>query len=178
MTEDTPAPVGLPRRVVTATVVGHVMHNGKPATQLEIPEWKSQYPTTLYGTTPEQQALLPMGAELRIVLKADNQRPHTDGTKPWNFWWSFVGLAEPEKVFEPEGIKPIVLPVDGVRDTGRQIHRSVALQQAVAFYADERVMPDEVCKTAEVFFGWLIGGVLEATRGPQEDVSGASEAAW
>ena len=157
-----------PRRTVTVTVFVHEVHNGKPLTKLDIPEWQSQYPLTLYGTTPEQQALLPMSKTLRIVIQCDRQKDNTDGSKPWNFFWSFVEVAgysgeeepPPESKPAPQVAQNSAPRSDGPaprgRDQGAQIHRSVALQQAV-LYSGNALSPAEVCENAEVFFAWLIG---------------------
>ena len=80
-------------RTVEATVVGHITHNGKPATQLEIPSWGSKYPVTLYGIKEEHQAQLPINKTLTITLQSDRQKDKTDGDKPWHYFWSFVSIG-------------------------------------------------------------------------------------
>ena len=128
-----------PRRAVTATVAGHEVHNGKPLTKLDIPEWESQYPLSLYGTTPEQQAQMPIGQTLRILLQCDRQKDNSDGSKPWMFFWSFVSIVGPDDEPPPPDSEPEP-PAGGrasqpskpaVRDQGYEIHLSVSLQQAV-----------------------------------------------
>ena len=155
-----------PQRTVTVTVAGHEVHNGKPLTKLDIPEWESQYPLSLYGTTPEQQALMPIGQTLRVVLQCDRKKDQSDGSKPWNFFWSFVRVAGPGDEGEEEPPPPPAeqrqsqpdKPAVKYRDKDAQIHRSVALQQAVIYCGGGIVSPAEVCETADVFFAWLIGG--------------------
>ena len=160
----------LPNRVVTVTVRGHVLHNGKPATQLDIPDWKAKYPVVLYGTTPGQQAEMPMGKTLRVVLQADKLKEGADGSKPWDYFWTFVGIAaEDEGVDDspPSDSGPEIpagiyhgqehKPAPKVRDQGYEIHASVSLQQAIVFSQGHNVTPDEVIETARVFLAYLRG---------------------
>ena len=158
-----------PRRTVDVTVAGHEIHNGKPTTKLEIPAWESRYPITLYGTTPEQQALLPMGTTLRVVLQADRLMDGKDNSKPYNFFWSFVRVAtaDDEAPSAPPqgGSTPAsAAPTQGTmqqRDPTRQsIERQTALKAAVEYYGAytdgmQLATPGMVVDTAQVFFGWL-----------------------
>ena len=83
----------LPTRTVSAEVVGHKMHNGKPITELEIPEWNSKYPTVIYGVSEQHQTQLPMGETVVVMLKADRIKDGTDGSKPWHFFWSIQQIG-------------------------------------------------------------------------------------
>lgn len=84
-------------RVVQATVQGHELWNGKPLTKLDVPAWGSKYPISLYGTTPEQQEILPKGETLWVELEADKLKDERDGSKPWDFYWSFVRKLSDEE---------------------------------------------------------------------------------
>ena len=150
-----------PRRTVEVTVAGHELYNGKPTTKLEIPEWQLQHPITIYGTTPEQQALLPMGATLSVVLQADRLKDGKDDSKPYNYFWSFVGLANgngavPEAPPMPK--KDTISRAQDNRD--RSIQRQVALKAAVDLHIavngqGNAIDTSGVVAAAQDLFTWL-----------------------
>ena len=162
----------LPTRTVSAEVVGHSSHNGKPITQLNIPEWNSKYPTTIYGVSEQHQTQLPMGETVVVMLKADRVRDGTDGSKPWHFFWSILSIGgevpapkqqqpEPEQPRlseEPQGWsedeKAAVSHSWGQSDRDTAIRRAVALKAAVDFETDDATIA-VVMQTAEAFDRWL-----------------------
>ena len=161
----------LPTRTVSAEVVGHKMHNGKPITELDIPEWNSKYPTVIYGVSEQHQTQLPMGETVVVMLKADRVRDGTDGSKPWHFFWSILSIGgevpapkqqpEPEQPRlseEPQGWsedEKAAIPLSPRRiDTDTAIRRAVALKAAVDFETDDATIA-VVIETAEAFDRWL-----------------------
>ena len=174
-----------PHRTVTAKVLGHKLHsNGSPMTELEVPEW-SKFPIPLYGIKEEQQALLPMGQTVRVVLRADKlRREDADPAKPYNYLWSFRGLADAE-ADDPQARKPMATPpqqqeglpfddppprqqptgpqhqpdsiAQAAMDRDRSIRRQVALKSAVDRHAGQEVLNDTILRTATEFAAFLEG---------------------
>ena len=174
-----------PRRTVTATVVGQGTYsNGKPKTDLDIPEWQSKFPFPC-GTTPALQARMPVGATMRVALHADRLKedvPEEYSPKPWDFFWSIVDLDPDQTIPElpptavtPTGTAPeqeqdlgwddlpVERPVPAARSgyeasqaaKDRSIQRQVALKAAVDFCVGHNSNDDAVIPIAQTFFDWL-----------------------
>ena len=171
----------LGRRTVQVKVLGHELHNNKPIVKLDIPSWKSKYPTTLYNVSDEDQAALPMGAELAVVLRADRQKDNTKGDAPWHYFWSFERIATPQEVADADAPPPAQATANeqppeyaATRDPqpqpqpqpyqdaeaakNRSIQKQVALKAAVELVVTQDVsgaVVPYVTETAQAFFDWL-----------------------
>ena len=162
----------LPTRTVSAEVVGHKMHNGKPITELDIPEWNSKYPTVIYGVSEQHQTQLPMGETVVVMLKADRVRDGTDGSKPWHFFWSILSIGgevpapkqqqpeQPRLSEEPQGWsedEKAAIPLSPRRiDTDTAIRRAVALKAAVDYIARGGATKQSTCyRNRRTFDEWL-----------------------
>jgi hypothetical protein len=113
---------------------------------------------------PGRQATLELGIG---NLKKDHKTnaPH-DGSKPWHYWWNFIGLgypldASPAAVQAP---RPATTPQGGtpqptrgaVDPTRRSIEKQVALKAAVEWSSGDSTA-ETVIAVAQVFFDWLQG---------------------
>jgi len=120
------------REVVTAQVLGHPLHNGKPTTQLKIDAW-SIHPIVIYGTTPEQQEELPAGSTRRVVLEAGRLKDGKDPERPYNWFWNYRGLAGEQAMPEsPAPFTPQPSFVGTVDARQASIERQVAFKEAVS----------------------------------------------
>ena len=153
--------------VVEAKVVTHGQHNGKPMTQLEIPAWGSQYPTTLYNVDTQTQALLPLGQTLKVELMADKLKADKDPDRAWNFFWSFVRVAGADEPTAQPARTSVranapAAPLLGLGlDKDTQIRRAVALKAAVDAMAQDQTVTglsarlDDILAAADRFDEWL-----------------------
>ena len=174
---------------VWASVVSLGTHNGKPTLQIEVPEWPGRYPITIYNPDPELTGGLRVGSGYEFTLHADRLKEGKDASQPFNYFWSVLHVdsgdvqaeppappparagrqapppEQPPHPAEREATRPAPRPPGPSSQDGRDrsIYRSVALQQAVAFWGSANegrvVSPnEEVLETADQFFDWLMGG--------------------
>lgn len=165
------------RRTVTATVLTHGVHNGRPKTDLDIPEFGSKYPIPIYGMPPEMVPKLPVGQTRRVILQADRLKDGADPAKIWNYFFSVVDLdpdqtipmpdplpdmaPAPEQQHEVDNPNPPQRPAakSGYEATqaakDRSIQRQVALKAAVDFCVGHGSNSDSVMPIAQAFFDWL-----------------------
>ena len=157
-------------RKVEVQVLGSELHKGKPMIKLEVPAWGSKYPIPIYGATPEEQKILAIGETMGVELKADRQKPNTDGSKPWDYYWSFVRRLSGDEAGQLEAAQP---PQDeqsqqaeqsrtfSAQDREMAIRRAVALKAAVDLHgggaAYDGVNLPEVLEVADRFDEWLRG---------------------
>jgi len=147
-------------------VAGHKVWKQKPAIDLNIPEWGSEYPVTLYNVSEEAQQALPMGFSGRVKLEG-RAKEGKDLSKPYNYFWDFIEVVQgdtgDDTVAFPasDGQQPdLMQQAQATKEHG--IHKSVALQCAVELWKaaiptlPEGSVPDTVVlETAQAYFEWL-----------------------
>ena len=84
---------GKKRTTVEVAVTGHKDWKGKPAIDLKVPEWKSDYDTTLYNVSEDAQKALWLGFTGKVVLEGSPKKDK-DTTRPYNWFWDFVEVAQ------------------------------------------------------------------------------------
>ena len=155
------------QRMVDANVQGHGSWNGQPTTNLMIPAWSSKFPTVLYGLSDQERAELPIGANVTVILESGALKEGKGGTKPWDYWWNYVGLGEPSNSAPasqhnhnpgaPAQSGPVAGPSIDARSVS--IERQVCLKAAVEFCAVSQppATVDDVLLTAQAFHEWIQG---------------------
>ena len=97
------------RVVVTATVKSRAEEAEGFKLELDIPSFRSRYPT-LVSRVPEAVAKLlpPRDEPYTIVLRRQNLKKDKEGRYPYDYYWGLDGLASPQeqaaKAEEPEPV--------------------------------------------------------------------------
>ena len=73
---------------------------------VEIPSFKSKYPTILTRVPPAEAAKLIIGQPVNLRLKRGGLKEGKDGSLPWHYWWDFVAIADSAAAPEPEKLQP------------------------------------------------------------------------
>ena len=79
-----------PQRTVLATVRSKAEAPDGWKVELDIPEFKSNYPTLCTRVPPEVAALLKPGQTANLVLEQQRLKTGKDGTFPSHFYWGFL----------------------------------------------------------------------------------------
>ncbi len=144
------------RMIVSATVKTRAEEENGWVLELDIPQFKSKYPTKV-TRVPEAIAklLAPRAEPYSIVLLRENLKKDKTGTQPYDYYWGLEGLATPAetaaKAKEPE-------PVDTKRNEiawGQAINCAVARMGVGA--ADD-VYFKVMTETANRFYPIILGG--------------------
>lgn len=153
---------------VTATIIGHKTHNGKPMTEIDVPEWGSQHPFSLYNMDVTDQDRLPVNSTVRIELNCDRSRPNKpQDDKAWNYYWSFAGFSfgtaptPAAPAARPQAQAAAAAAVYGENPRDASIERQVALKAAVEIYVaqiNNQLPPDNTLQNADEFAAWLRAG--------------------
>ena len=93
------------RTTVEVAVTGHKDWKGKPAIDLKVPKWKSDYDTTLYNVSEDAQKALWLGFNGFVVLEGSPKKDK-DTTKPYNWFWDFVEVSQGEPQQEGTWAQP------------------------------------------------------------------------
>ncbi len=152
------------RIIVSATVKSRGEEIGTEgskgfALELEIPQFKSKYPTKV-TRVPEAVAklLTPRTEPYSVVLLREHLKKDKTGTQPYDYYWGVEGLATPE-----EKAVAVAKP-DPLDERDHRIMRSTALAQAVAYLHEASegpgitVGPAVVLEVAAEFYVWLRDG--------------------
>ena len=92
------------RTTVEVAVISHEPWRGKPSIKMNVPEWNSDYPTTIYNAPEEAQKALWLGFTGKVVLEG-RLKDGKDADKPWNFFWDFVELVGGDN-YAPQDLPP------------------------------------------------------------------------
>jgi len=153
------------RMIVSATVKSRGEEAEGFKLELDIPQFRSKFPTTV-TRVPESVAkiLTPRPEPYNVVLLRENLKKDKTGTQPYDYYWGLEGLATPAetaaKAKEPD-------PLD---ERDHRIMRSTALAQAVSFgaYLPENQLTyltvEDVLHIAGVFYAWLRDGPPKQTQ--------------
>ena len=148
------------RMIVSATVKARAEEEDGWKLELDVPQFRSKYPTKVSRVKEAVAKLLPPRAEpYSVVLVRENLIKDKKGDLPWHYYWGLEGLATPAetaaKAAEPEPLE----------EREHRIMRSTALAQAVATYVPGTVsLEDErhILDRASVFYAWLRDGPAQA----------------
>ena len=157
---------------VKAKVLGVEATNSGQTVKLEIPAFRSKFPTPIYGLEDEQLGSLMkhVGKDVAVVLHADRPRAAKDGAepldqaRPFNWYWSFVRLAGEDDPCStsvtmatageaPSG-PPAAPAAAAVQPIGRPALAIAALDAAVRTHRPAE--PEGVTATATVYLRWLL----------------------
>ncbi len=97
------------RMIVSATVKSRAEEESGYVLELEIPQFKSDYPTKVTRVKEAVAKLLPPQAEpYNIVLLRENLKKNKEGTRFYDYYWGLEGLATAQekaaKAQEPEPV--------------------------------------------------------------------------
>ena len=166
------------RMVVSATVKSRAEEEDGFTLELEVPGFRSQYPTRVSRVPEAVAKLLPPRAEpYMVVLLRENPQKRKSGEPysgdlPWHYYWGLEGLATVAETAAE------VAELDPLEEREHRIMRSTALAQAVAFIgqytpgANPTLDNDIqlVLGVAAEFYAWL-------RDGPQDGQGVASDPA-
>ena len=153
--------------LVAATVKGKEELDDGYAVTLDVPAFKSKYPTKVYGCSAAEAKTFKAGNALNIRLTRGKLQDGKDGGQYWHYNWRWGSLS---------GEAPAVQPPDGGNghedERNRSIQRQVALKAAVdlavaRIATGDKVESPRVLQVAQIFDNWLRGlGAGQPTRAP------------
>ena len=165
------------RMIVSATVKARAEEEDGWKLELDVPQFRSKYPTKVDRVPEAVAKLLPPRAEpYSLVLVRQKLIGKNSGDLPWHYYWGLEGLATPAetvaKAMEPD-------PLD---EREHRIMRSTALAQAVAYAAmyphilGQEWSADGILLVANGFYAWLRDGPAQAPAATHSPVKAQAPA--
>ena len=153
---------------------------------VDIPSFKSKFPTKLTRVPAADAARLEVGKTYGLLLERGNPRPgkKADSTTPWDYYWNYRGIGTDIGGARPVQPQTRSSPFDvwgresSVDPTRRSIERQTALKAAVeyaGYHTQAAVLPAfDVLSWATAFAEWLAlpDGPQPAPQ-PQDDQGAA-----
>ena len=152
---------------------------------VEIPAFKSKYPTILTRVPAADAQQLTVGQAYAWLLERGNlKQGKKEGSNfLYDYWWNYKGIGEDTSLpAAPTGEAPRQYRAR-TDPTGRSIERQVALKAAVE-YAGYRIQKDmalepaDILAAAEAFARWLAKGpqtTQEPQGSPSKNAQGADD---
>ena len=149
-----------PRIIVSATVKTKAEAADGWTFDLEIPSFKSSYPTKATRVPDTVATLFKPGDTYTVELEQEKLKQGKTGEKPYDYYYGLVGLAKDGATPTPS---PTLAGNGGPDLTRLSIERQKALGEAtnlaVASIAQGKDFGSvEVLKVADTFFEWLRRG--------------------
>ena len=171
----------IPERVSTTCMVKTkaVAEDGW-VVELDVPLFKSQYPTKCTRVNEVVATQLMVGTTQELVLARQSLKKNKGGTYYSDFYWGLGGIANPDRAGAPptpptsRGVaSPTLARVEPLDPTRVSIERQKSAQ--IAFdAAQEGELIEATLRRADQIYAW-IAGQLEGAR-PAPTISGPPEA--
>lgn len=146
------------RKTYMATVRSKAEAEDGYKIEMDIPAFKSDYPTLVTRVDSDLARRLAVGQTYSLILEQQNLKKGKTGSRLYDYYYGLVGIADTQPT-EPQVQPPYRNGDIDARgaDTAREqaTNRRTALMQAVAMAQGREFGSKEVLQVAQAFSEWL-----------------------